>query len=398
MERYRFPWSTGDWRRQMALAVTDVGDLLELVGLTHSAVDLGADAEEAARNFRLRVPRAFVDCMAKGDPRDPLLRQVVPTNGEMQAVSGFNRDPVGEMSRGAADGLIHKYQGRALLVVTGVCAIHCRYCFRRHYPYGQHTVQGRGLEAAIGAIEEDRSITEVIFSGGDPLSLADQPLNDLCDAVEAIPHVRRLRWHTRTPIVMPSRVDNGLLDVIAGRSKPLAVVVHANHPQELSDDVQIACRALAGSGVSLLNQSVLLAGVNDDADVLAELYRELAFIGCPPYYLFQCRPTAGNEAYEVPIVRGWEIFREVLRRGSGLTRRARYVMSHETGKVHVVGVDEKHIYLRYHRAKDPANRGRLMIYHRNDDACWLDQLVPADADSAPVFASSSPYNVEEGPE
>jgi EF-P beta-lysylation protein EpmB len=301
----------------MALAVTDVGDLLELVGLTHSAVDLGADAEEAARNFRLRVPRAFVDCMAKGDPRDPLLRQVVPTNGEMQAVSGFNRDPVGEMSRGAADGLIHKYQGRALLVVTGVCAIHCRYCFRRHYPYGQHTVQGRGLEAAIGAIEEDRSITEVIFSGGDPLSLADQPLNDLCDAVEAIPHVRRLRWHTRTPIVMPSRVDNGLLDVIAGRSKPLAVVVHANHPQELSDDVQIACRALAGSGVSLLNQSVLLAGVNDDADVLVELSEKLFDCRVLPYYLHLLDRVAGAAHFEVGEDDATALMAEVLARLPG---------------------------------------------------------------------------------
>ncbi len=299
MERHRFPWSTGDWRGQLAHAVTDVDDLLELVGLTRDAVDLGLDAEEAARNFRLRVPRVFVQRMRRGDSSDPLLRQVLPTNGEMQPVPGFNVDPVGEAGGGSAGGVLHKYRGRALLVVTGACAVHCRYCFRRHYPYGNETVQGQGLDQAIAALEADRSISEVILSGGDPLSLADEPLNELCDAIEAVSHVRRLRWHTRTPVVLPSRVDNGLLGVIAGRKKSLTIVVHANHARELSEDVRIACNALAEAGVVLLNQSVLLAGVNDNVESIVALSERLFDCRVLPYYLHLLDKVASAAHFEV---------------------------------------------------------------------------------------------------
>lgn len=299
MEQLRFPWATGDWRGDLARAVTDVDDLLDRVGLTRDAVGLGSEADLAARNFRLRVPRDFVDRMGNGDPYDPLLRQVLPADAEMQAVQGFTADPVGEIDGRPAGGLLNKYQGRALLVVTGACAVHCRYCFRRHYPYGEGTLQGLGLETALAALEADQSITEVIFSGGDPLSLPDERLAALCDAVEAVPQIRRLRWHTRTPIVLPSRVDEGLLDVLAGRRKPMTIVVHANHPRELSGNAQLACRALAGTGITLLNQSVLLAGVNDDVDSLVTLSETLFECGVLPYYLHCLDRVAGAAHFDV---------------------------------------------------------------------------------------------------
>ena len=317
MESFRFPWSTGDWRGDLAHAVTDVDDLLGLLGLTYDAVDLGPEAEEAACNFRLRVPRAFVESMIQGDPLDPLLRQVLPTNREMQVVPGFDSDPVGESAASAAGGMLHKYRGRALLVVTGACAVHCRYCFRRHYPYGEGTVRGLGLEQALAALEADRSITEVILSGGDPLSLSDGPLNDLCDAVEAVSHIRRLRWHTRTAVVLPSRVDNSLLGVIAQRRKPLTIVVHVNHAQELSEDVRIACRAMAEAGTTLLNQAVLLAGVNDNVESQVALSEALFECRVLPYYLHLLDKVAGAAHFDVDEERARTLMAEVSTRLPG---------------------------------------------------------------------------------
>ncbi|HSG01913.1 MAG TPA: hypothetical protein VLA20_12310, partial [Vicinamibacterales bacterium] len=176
------------------------------------------------------------------------------------------------------------------------------------------------------------------------------------------------------------------------------LMAHFDHPRELTDEAVAGIDAYIKSGVICVNQCPLIKGVNDDPDVLADLYRKLSWIGCPPYYLFQGRPTAGNEPYEVPMVRGWEIFREAMRRGSGLARRAKFVMSHETGKVEILAVDERHIYLRYHRARDSENRGRFMVYKRNDEAYWLDQLEPAEPSDAPVFTTSSMLEVGEGPE
>jgi len=175
-------------------------------------------------------------------------------------------------------------------------------------------------------------------------------------------------------------------------------MAHFDHPRELTDVAAEGIDCCIRDGVICCNQCPMIKGVNDCPDVLSELFQKLSWIGCPSYYLFQGRPTAGNEPYEVPIVRGWRIFQEALRHGSGLARRARFVMSHETGKIEVLAVDEKRIYVRYHRAKDPNDRGRFMIYQRNDDAYWLDQLEPVEGTNTPRFEPSSPFEVNEGPE
>ena len=289
------------WQASWRAAVRDPRELLEMLGLAALAE---RTAPDAARGFPLRVPRGFVGRMRHGDPADPLLRQVLPLDAEDRIVPGFAFDAVGDGAARRGGGVIHKYAGRALLVATGSCAIHCRYCFRRHYPYAEDTAAAAGWREAVAAIAADASIGEVILSGGDPLSLADHKLAELTDALRGIAHVRRLRIHTRLPIVLPKRVDAGLLGWLRGLPWPVVVVVHANHANEFDRDVDAAMAALrnaggASPGIVLLNQAVLLRGVNDSANALAELCERGFAAGVLPYYLHQLDRVAGAAHFEV---------------------------------------------------------------------------------------------------
>jgi EF-P beta-lysylation protein EpmB len=310
------PWPAGEWRRHLADAVRDLGELLDLLGL--DAESLGVDATSpAARRFPLRVPRGFVVRMRPGDPDDPLLRQVLPLPIEDEVVPGFTTDPVGELGLVRGDGLLCKYLGRALVVATGACAVHCRYCFRRHFPYGEATVEEPGLEATLDAIAGDSTIEEVILSGGDPLVLPDTRLAALTGRVAAISHIRRLRIHTRMPVVLPERVDEALVDWIRGCPKSVVVVIHANHPNEIAGDVARALAAMRSTGAMLLNQSVLLEGINDDAGALAALSSRLADCGVQPYYLHLLDRVAGAAHFEVGEARALEIIEELRARLPG---------------------------------------------------------------------------------
>ena len=285
-----------DWRRAWREAVRDPRELLAMLGLEALSDRI---APEAAQWFPLRVPRGFVARMRHGDPDDPLLRQVLPLDDEDRIVPGFATDAVGDEAARRGRGLIHKYRGRALLVATGSCAVHCRYCFRRHYPYAEDTAAAAGWREAVAAIAADASIGEVILSGGDQLSLADHKLAELTDALRAIPHVRRLRIHTRLPIVLPERVDAGLLAWLRGLPWPVAVVVHANHADEFDSNVDAAMAALRDAGMALLNQAVLLRGVNDSVEALAGLCERGFEAGVLPYYLHQLDRVAGAAHFEV---------------------------------------------------------------------------------------------------
>jgi EF-P beta-lysylation protein EpmB len=284
------------WQALWREAVRDPRELLGLLGLDALA---GGLSEAAARQFPLRVPRGFVARMRPGDPHDPLLRQVLPVLDEERVVPGFGLDAVGDAAARRGGGVIHKYQGRALLVATGSCAINCRYCFRRHYPYAEDTAAAAGWRDAVALIAGDPSIHEVILSGGDPLSLADHKLAELTDALRAVPHLRRLRVHTRLPIVLPERVDAGLLAWLGGLPWPVAVVVHANHANEFDAAVDAAMAALRGAGATLLNQAVLLRGVNDSVEALAALCERGFEAGVLPYYLHQLDRVAGAAHFEV---------------------------------------------------------------------------------------------------
>lgn len=270
------------WQRSLADGVGTLDELCSLLEI--DPADFGEDAatREAAREFPVRVPRGFVARMKKGDPRDPLLLQVLPRAVEMQVFPGFERDPLAEEAAAVLPGLLHKYRGRVLLVTTGACAVHCRYCFRRHFPYVE---QRPDWQRALDYIAADPSIHEVLLSGGDPLVLPDEKLAELARALAGIPHLRRLRVHTRVPIVLPERVDEGLLSWLTGTRLQPIVVLHANHPRELDSTVGEAVGRLREARVAVLNQAVLLRGVNDDDATLKSLSEELFAMGVLPYYL-----------------------------------------------------------------------------------------------------------------
>jgi EF-P beta-lysylation protein EpmB len=290
------PQEPSRWQQALADAISDPAELLSVLGLDLSALP---GIKAAARDFPLRVPRGFVARMRRGDPFDPLLLQVLPTAAELLTEAGFVTDPVGDMASRRGDGLLQKYASRSLLIATGACAVHCRYCFRRHFPYEEETASSRSWQGALDRLSADPTVHEVILSGGDPLSLSDRRLAQLTTALQEIPHIKRLRIHTRQPIVLPERVDAGLIDWLDGVALQKVVVLHVNHAQEIDGTVVKACRDLAGTGATLLNQSVLLAGVNDTVDALAELSEALIAAGVLPYYLHVLDRVSGASHFDV---------------------------------------------------------------------------------------------------
>lgn len=254
--------------------------------------------------------------MRPRDPKDPLLRQVLPVADEWRRPKGFVHDPVGDLAARQAPGLLHKYHGRALVVVSGACAVHCRYCFRRHFPYSEDAGPGT-WDTALCALKKDKSIEEVILSGGDPWALSDRRLAELAARLSDIGHLKRLRVHTRLPVVIPQRVTDELLAWLCGTRLMPVVVVHVNHPQELDEATVAALRKLGSAGIPLLNQAVLLAGINDDVQVLAELSRRLIEAGVLPYYLHQLDRVTGAAHFEVALARGRQLVAELQRRLPG---------------------------------------------------------------------------------
>ena len=302
------------WQQLWRDAIRDPRELLRLLDLPGLAATV---SEAAAAQFPLRVPRGFVVRMRSGDPRDPLLRQVLPILDEERIVPGFGLDAVGDGAARGATGVIHKYEGRALLVATGSCAVHCRYCFRRHFPYAQETATAARWSEALDYLRADTSIEEVLLSGGDPLSLSTAKLAEFTDALAHIGHIRRLRIHTRLPVVLPERVDAELLDWLRRLPQQVVVVIHANHANELDAGVDAALTALHDAGATLLNQSVLLRGVNDNADVLVALSRRLFDAGVLPYYLHQLDRVAGVAHFEVSDDEARELHAQMLARLPG---------------------------------------------------------------------------------
>jgi EF-P beta-lysylation protein EpmB len=284
------------WQQLWRDAVRDPRELLALLGLDPQALGV---SEQAATQFALRVPRGFVARMRHGDAHDPLLRQVLPIDAELRRVPGFALDAVGDAAAKKADGVIQKYRGRALLVATGSCAVHCRYCFRRHFPYAEETAARDGWREAVAAIAADPDIDEVILSGGDPLSLATPKLAELSEALAAIPQLKRLRIHSRLPVVLPERVDAPLLAWLRALPWPVAFVIHANHANEFDASVDAALAQLRDSGAQLLNQAVLLRGVNDSVDALTALSERSFAAGVLPYYLHQLDRVEGVAHFEV---------------------------------------------------------------------------------------------------
>lgn len=312
------------WKQELAAAVRDPGELCQLLELDPA---IGLRAVAASRGFSLLVPRGFVARMRPGDPTDPLLLQVLPQPAELENVAGFTADPLAERQARRAGGLIQKYAGRALLLVTGGCAINCRYCFRREFPYAENGATPTGLAAALDALAADDSVREVILSGGDPLLLDDPQLQRLIANLETIPHLRRLRIHSRLPVVLPARMTRELAAALAGSRLVVSLVIHANHPAELDASVARGLERVSASVPLRFNQSVLLRGVNDDADTLVALSERLIDLGVTPYYLHLLDPVQGAAAFGVSKARGRALVDALRRRlpGYAVPRLAREV-------------------------------------------------------------------------
>lgn len=302
------------WSTILADPVTDPAELCRLTGLSPS---VAVAAGRAEIGFPLLVPRTYLARIRPADPRDPLLLQVLPEEHELGSPPGFMPDPLGEARTTRTHGLLRKYRGRALMVATGGCAVHCRFCFRRCFPYPEVPEVPRRWEPALSEIAADRSIREVILSGGDPLTLEDALLAHLAGRLAQIPHVRRLRLHSRVPIVIPQRVTDQLLAWLRGTRLTPVVVVHVNHPAEIDERVAIALGRLVDAGVPVLSQSVLLRRINDRIDVLAELCQRLVELRVMPYYLHQLDRVAGAAHFEVAESTGVELIEELRARLPG---------------------------------------------------------------------------------
>lgn len=298
------------WQQLLSSSITSPEDLLERLKLDPATWLSGA--RDGHRLFTLRVPEPYLQRIVPGNPSDPLLRQVLPLSAETDTQPGFVRDPLQESSSIQTTGLIRKYQSRALLMVTGHCAINCRYCFRRHFPYDENRLSPKDREQVLTTLVNDTDINEVIFSGGDPLVASDRLLSSWAESLAGIPHLRRLRIHTRLPVVIPQRVCDSLLAWLAESRLQTVMVIHTNHAAELDDDTQQALGRLKRAGVTLLNQSVILKGVNDSPLVLADLSERLFECGVLPYYLHAFDPVAGAHHFEVSDDRARELVRELI--------------------------------------------------------------------------------------
>lgn len=297
-----------DWKNSLAHAVRDPALLLKILELPDRLLP---NAISAAKSFPLRVPHSYLNRIQKGNPNDPLLRQILPFGDELENVAGYNDDPVGDLAAQQSPGLLHKYHGRALLITTGACGIHCRYCFRRNYPYTASNPLQDNWAAVIDYLQNNTEISEIILSGGDPLSLSDQRLAKLVSDLEQIPHLRTLRIHTRLAIVLPQRINQELLRWMTATRFKVVLVVHVNHANEIDVDVKRAIAELKKTDLSILNQSVLLKDVNDSTEALQQLSHALFDAHILPYYLHQLDKVSGAAHFAVSDQSAFKLMAEL---------------------------------------------------------------------------------------
>lgn len=304
------PDNTPDWQQILSQSVTTPEQLLERLGLAPENWHRGAACGH--RLFPIRVPEPYLARIEPGNPDDPLLRQVLPVVQEAEVHPDFVSDPLEEASAIQTAGLIRKYRSRALVMITGQCAINCRYCFRRHFPYGDHRLGPEDRRQVIDSLSASPEINEVIFSGGDPLAVNDRLLSQWSEMLGAIPHLRRLRIHSRLPVVIPQRVCDSLIDWLSRSRLQKVLVVHVNHPAEIDQATRQAFRRLSEAGVTLMNQSVILKGVNDSSATLSALSETLFEAGVMPYYLHAFDPVSGARHFSVSDIDAIRIVNEML--------------------------------------------------------------------------------------
>jgi len=306
--------TAGSWQQQLSDLITDPAELLRILKLNTSQFDIPA---EVLSSFPLKVPRSFVARMQVADPADPLLAQVLPIGREVDDTPGYSLDPLSEADFNPQAGILHKYQGRVLVLAAPHCAVHCRYCFRRHFAYDANVPGKKSWEQSLQWLQAQPQIREVIYSGGDPLAASDKYLAWLTNRISEIPHIGRLRIHTRTPVMIPERVDDALLGWLATTRLQKVMVVHVNHANEIDDRVIAAMHRLKAANVTLLNQSVLLRGVNDSADALVSLSERLFAAGVLPYYLHMLDKVQGVAHFAVSDSAAGQLMDEMRARVPG---------------------------------------------------------------------------------
>lgn len=301
-------WQTQNWQEQMINAVRDAKELCSIVRINPSDIGL---SETAAIQFPIMVPRAFIQKMERGNPKDPLLLQVLNSNQEDLRPEGYSTNPLNESSFNVAPGLIHKYHGRVLMIVSGKCAVNCRYCFRRSFPYNDNNPSRSDWLQAFDYIAKDKSITEVIFSGGDPLSAPDRHLSWIVDHLEKIKHLKRLRIHTRFPVVIPERICDAFLKWVEKTKLKIQLVLHINHPNEINNELVQAIIKLRPYGINVLNQSVLLKDINDNLETQIALQEKSNEAGILPYYLHCLDPIEGASHFDVNKIKAESLIKEM---------------------------------------------------------------------------------------
>ncbi len=334
--------------------------------------------EPVAERYVFRLNSYYHELINWDDPDDPLRRLVVPLESELN--NWGELDASHEEDYTPVRGCQHKYTDTALLLVNEVCGAYCRYCFRKRLFMNDNDDAAVDHTPGLKYIAEHEEITNVLLTGGDPLLMSTRRLESIISDVAAIPHVSIVRIGSKMTAFNPFRIldDPALLHMIehfCGEGTQIYIMNHFDHPRELTREARQAVKQLKRAGAMTVNQCPIVRGVNDMPQAFRALFRELSFMGCPQYYVFQGRPTAGNEPYEVPIVEGHRILLEANRHLSGLAKRARFAMSHHTGKIEIFGVDDRYIYMRYHRAHRKEDYGEVVVAERDDDAYWLDQLT-----------------------
>jgi lysine 2,3-aminomutase len=333
------------------------------------------DLKDVTDQFAFRANDYYLSLIDWDDPNDPIRRAIIPSKQELEPWGRL--DPSDEKTYTILPGLEHKYNSTALLLVSNVCDGICRYCFRKRVFIERQSEYLRDVPAAMRYIREHREITNVLLTGGDPLVLKTSKLENIIRQLREIDHVRIVRIGTKIPAFNPYRIinDPDLLAMIAKYStdqKRIYVMTHFIHPRELTTSAVNAVGLLQKAGALIANQAPLIGGVNDSPEVLAELLARLSFIGAVPYYIFQCRPALGNRGYTVPVEKAYEVVEQAKALVSGLAKRVRFVMSHTSGKIAIIGLTDQYIYFKYHRAADDADSGRFLAFKRNPDAYWFD--------------------------
>ena len=333
---------------------------------------------KSSEKFAFRTNSYYQKLINWNDPEDPIRRLIMPNESELEVWGDL--DASNEHAFTKMPGLEHKYEYTALLLINDVCGGYCRFCFRKRLFMDINDEVARDVSQGIQYIRDQKEINNVLLTGGDPLVMSTRKLENIIREIRTIDHVKIIRIGSKMPAFNPFRIidDPSLLTMLEKYSeneRKIYLMAHFNHPRELTPEAIEALNLLQKHGVVTVNQTPLLRGINDDPEILAELFNKLSYAGVPPYYLFQCRPTAGNKMFAVPIEEGLEIFEQARMKCSGLAKRARFVMSHATGKIEIIGLSDENVFFRYHRAADPEEKARFLVFRRDPEAYWLDDYV-----------------------